>query len=184
MNCLYAKIFDNNKMYIGITNNFDRRMYEHQRDAYCNNSQLAVHRAMRKHNHTTEIWSYGVEDRDVLNQLEIQTIQQLKDFGILLYNMTEGGECGSGAVRSQETRDKISNSLKSLCLKGADSVNAKTMKYFEGNPVFRGNFKRTCKTMGWDFNNFEESFSCWHYRTDCQREKKFVYRYVGDANDS
>lgn len=42
-------------MYVGITKNFDRRMYVHQYDAYIRNSKLPVHRAMRRHSHTTRV---------------------------------------------------------------------------------------------------------------------------------
>lgn len=39
-NLLYAKIFENGKIYIGITNNFNNRMYQHKYDAYKYNSKF------------------------------------------------------------------------------------------------------------------------------------------------
>lgn len=41
---LYVKIFDNGKMYVGITQNFYKRMFVHEKDAYkkCQNSQSIV----------------------------------------------------------------------------------------------------------------------------------------------
>jgi len=106
---LYAKKFDNGAIYIGITNNFNRRMHQHEYQAYVNNSQLLVHKAMRKHNHTTERWSYGIQDRELILELEIQTIQQLKSNGIKVYNMTDGGE---GTLGSYWTNDMKLNMSK------------------------------------------------------------------------
>lgn len=70
-NLLYAKIFENGKIYIRITNNFNNRMYQHKYDAYKYNSKLPVHRAMRKYNHRTEIWAEGIDDRELIELLEI-----------------------------------------------------------------------------------------------------------------
>lgn len=110
MGCLYVKIFDSGKMYVGITNNYDRRMYEHQKDAYTRNSNLPVHRAMRKYNHKTEIWADGIDDRDLLNRLEIQTIAQLKDAGVELYNISLGGD-GCTCSKTEEWKRNISKAL-------------------------------------------------------------------------
>lgn len=113
--CLYVKIFDNGKMYVGITNNFNKRMREHKR-ASANGSELFVHSAMRKHSHYTEIWADGIDDRELLCQIEMQTIAQLKDIGIELYNLTDGGDGTNGYWRgrhmSEETKRKISEKIR------------------------------------------------------------------------
>lgn len=170
-------------MYVGITNNFDRRMHEHRRSAYDNNSQITVHKAMRKHSHKTEIWAEGINDRELINTLEIQTIQQLKDMGYTLYNMTDGGEGATGVSRPQELRDRISKSVKALGIKGQNHYNAYTKDMYSKIPTFPNNFKRACKSMGWDMDDFERVFAEWHYRTDGQRERKYLFIYKGDLDD-
>lgn len=65
---------------------------------------LPVYNAMRKHSHYTEIWADEIDDRELLYQLEIQTIAQLKEYGIELYNLTDGGDGQRGWVPSEEWR--------------------------------------------------------------------------------
>lgn len=91
---LYVKIFKNKKMYVGVTNNFERRMKQHNDNAYLKNSKLLIYRAMRKYSHATEIWASGIYDRELIYMLEKQTIKQLKDYGIGVYNLTNGGVWG------------------------------------------------------------------------------------------
>lgn len=62
-------------MYVGITNDFDIRMYHHDRNAYSKKINLPVYNAMRKYRHRTEIWADNTDDRELLNQLEIQAIE-------------------------------------------------------------------------------------------------------------
>lgn len=155
---LYVKIFDNGKFYVGITNNFKKRMYQHEFDAHKNNSSLSVHRAMRKHNHRTEIWSSGIEDRYLMELLEIQTIKQLKENGIKLYNLTNGGESIIG----------ISN------LKGENSPVATSKEYYESHSVERSCFLKVCNNKNWnikDFIEIEDVLSIFHYH------KKYFYLY-------
>lgn len=143
---LYAKIFDNGKIYIGITSNFGRRMVEHKYNAYTKNSQLPVHRAMRKYNHRTEIWAEGIDDWELLNQLEIQTIAQLKDIGVILYNISLGGDgvlglkgelsYNYGKRLSDDTKQKIR--LKALGRKLSDTsrskISSKMIGWFDRLP--------------------------------------------------
>lgn len=143
-NILYVKKFDNGKMYVGITNNFDRRMYMHQWEAYSKNSQLLVHKAMRKYSHTTEIWAECIDDRDLIYMLEAQTIKQLKDEGIELYNMTDGGLDEMGTTYG---------------MSGQLNPNSKSIEYHATKDTTRRNFRRTCDRNGWNFEDFEEIFS-------------------------
>lgn len=158
-NVLYVKIFDNGKMYVGVTNNFDKRMYQHQSDAYCKNSQLVVHKAMRKHNHKTEVWAEGIADRELILELEKQTISQLKCFGVELYNMTDGGET--------HTMPPMSGEL---------NPNFRGSNYYETKATTRVNFRRTCRRCGWNFDDFEEIFSHRVSRKDGVRKDKY-YTY-------
>lgn len=217
-NCLYVKIFENGKMYVGITNNFEKRMYQHNKRCYSEKSTLPLYNAMRKYSHRTEIWAEGIDDRELLNQLEIQTIAQLKEGGIELYNLSKGGEgvvgldrSGSknsmyGKHHSKETKLKISNALSnpseitrnkiriarlgthhseeskskmSEQRKGEKNSNAKDMKYWETHSIRRANFKRTCKSMGWNFDDFDEIFVEYHIYPNEKKEKQFCYKYKG-----
>lgn len=161
--CLYAKIFENGKIYIGITVNFKKRMYDHDYHAFKKISHLPVHRAMRKYKHRTEIWAEGIDDRELLCQLEIQTIQQLINFGYKIYNITKGGDSVTG-------------------LFGDKNPSAKPMSYYENYPVTRGSFKRTCLHMDWTFEHFKEVFAFIDYNT-ANKSKKFYYFYVGENNN-
>lgn len=155
-NLLYAKIFENGKIYIGITNNFNNRMYQHKYDAYKYNSKLPVHRAMRKYNHRTEIWAEGIDDRELIELLEIQTIKQLKENGIDVYNVTDGGESIIGVTN----------------LKGENSPIATSKEYYESHSVERSCFIKVCNNKNWgidDFMEIEDMLSIFHYH------KKYFY---------
>lgn len=160
-NLLYAKVFENGKIYIGITNNFNNRMYQHKYDAYKYNSKLPVHRAMRKYNHRTEIWAEGIDDRELIELLEIQTIKQLKENGIGIYNVTDGGESIMGILK----------------LKGENSPIATSKEYYESHPVERGCFKKVCRNKNWNMEDFMEieDKQTFHYH------KK--YFYINKHND-
>ena len=151
-NVVYIKHFENGKKYIGITNNFKGRMNRHNSSAKCG-SNLPVHKAMRKYSHETEIvfWS---EDYDDVLEMEKIIIQNFKDLGVELYNITDGGEGSLGVIISDEIKLKISNSLK-----GRDNPRSKTKEYYSITPTKRSNFKTTCKRMGWNFNSFIEVYS-------------------------
>lgn len=164
-NIVYIKHFDNGKKYIGITNNFKRRMYEHIKSAYKNNSKLPVHNAMRKYNHTTEIVFMSNCYDDVLKMEKI-IIKNFKDIGIDLYNITDGGEGSLGLKVSNETKLKISNSLK-----GNNNPRSRTKEHYAITPTMRNNFKTTCKRMGWDFNYFIEVYS----GQNSHEHKKYYY---------
>ena len=112
-NIVYLKIFDNGKFYIGISKNFKNRMYQHHYDAFVRNSQLPVHCAMRKHKHETEILFQSESYDDVLVMEKI-VIQNFKDLGYELYNVTDGGEgtLGVHLKFSEEHKAKISSALK------------------------------------------------------------------------
>lgn len=156
-------------MYVGITKNFDRRMYVHKYDAYIRNSKLPVHRAMRRHSHTTEIWADGIDDRDLIYMLEEQTIKQLKDNGVHLYNITNGGMNEIGSTYG---------------MPGALNPNSKPVEYYETNDTTRVNFRRTCDRQGWNFDDFEEVFSRRVSRKDGIRKDTFyIYKKKKESEE-
>lgn len=154
-NVLYVKRFENGKMYVGITNDFERRMREHNKLAKDGN-ELPIYRAMRKHNHTTEIVFRSNVYEDILAMEKI-VIQNFKDLGYELYNMTDGGEGQLGRT-------------------GELHPMSKPKEFYETNTVQRSTFKRACKTKGWCYENFEEVDSGeWYIKPNDKREKLYFY---------
>jgi group I intron endonuclease len=99
----------NGKKYIGQTTATCKRRYNaHKRAAFSCQSQLPLHRAMRKYS----INNFSVEmiekcnSIESLNAAESKWIAKLETFGPGGYNCTTGGE---GFIVSDETKQKISN---------------------------------------------------------------------------
>jgi group I intron endonuclease len=103
----------NGKCYIGKTNNIKRRIKRHLNDI--KSSKTYFHKALLK---------YGIDnfhinivcicdDFNQLNEMEFHYIKQYKsrqyENG---YNLTDGGEGSIGYIPTNETRQKISKSLK------------------------------------------------------------------------
>lgn len=84
-------------MYIGQTsNNISRRYYEHKRNAYTLDKKNKLYDAMRKYG---EDAFYIIELEELstkteANLSEISHIAECKNIGIILYNMTNGGDGG------------------------------------------------------------------------------------------
>lgn len=178
-NVVYLKIFDNNKYYVGITNDFDRRMDEHNRKAFKSLSNLPIHKAMRKHNHQTEIIYRSNNYNDILF-MEKQVITNFKELGYELYNLTLGGEGTLGFHQPQYVKDKISqsNRLREWSEQKRENMSKscrKDLKYFENNSVQRSHFKRTCDRYKMDFNDFEEIFDKTYTTPKGLKIKKYFY---------
>lgn len=61
---------------------------------------------------------------------------------------------------------------------GDNHHRAKPMEYYETHAVMRHNFKRICKTRGWDFNRFYELKSPELYiRLESNNLKRKYYYY-------
>lgn len=115
-NVVYLKEFENGKLYIGVTNNFKRRMAEHELDSKNKNKSAynnKIYKAMRKYKHTTKILINTTDYEETL-KYESLVIKNFKDLGYEIYNMTNGGQGGAGREVSQETRDKLSESRKGI----------------------------------------------------------------------
>ncbi len=109
-NVIYLKTFDDGFVYIGVTNNFNRRMREHNNDSK-GKSNMRVHRHMRIHSHETEILAYFENYKDALNY-EILIIENFKNLGFDVLNSTVGGEGIVGLIKTNEHRKNLSKSLK------------------------------------------------------------------------
>ena len=111
-------------------------MWKHQSEAYSKNSQLPAYRAMRKYNHRTEIWADNIDDRELLCQMEIQAIAQLKDAGIELYNLTDRGGGTSGWKHTCESKKKISKAHKGKIISDKHKEILKAMNSGDKNPMY------------------------------------------------
>lgn len=85
----------NGKLYIGKTNNFEKRKLEHTR--YDVNNDNIFHKTLRKYGLDKFDWeiideAYGL---DAINDLERYYIQKYKTYKPYGYNMTKGGDGGS-----------------------------------------------------------------------------------------
>lgn len=80
-----------------------------------------------------------------------------------------------GKKHTEVSKQKMSEKRKGLC-KGANNPSAKPIEYWETHSTMRYMFKKTCKAMGWEFNDFEEVFSDWYHKPSGKRERKFFYK--------
>jgi len=101
----------NEKVYVGKTENFDKRIYDHFYSAYhenCHGHDVYFHRAIRKYGKDAFVWEVVLDNIhvDELSMYEIFFIALYSAFGGEYgYNSTTGGE--SGEI-SEETKLKIS----------------------------------------------------------------------------
>lgn len=111
MICVYCFTFPNLKKYVGVTSDFNRRMKQHIHEARKEQPGMVVSRALQKYK-SVNVKILGMFDNyEDANNFEIEMIKKLDsmDFG---YNVTSGGMGSSGYSRSDETKKKLSKSLK------------------------------------------------------------------------
>lgn len=177
MNVVYVKHFENGKKYVGATNNFKRRMQEHNKRARRGDT-APLYIAMRKYEHETEI-VFESEDYDEVLKYERIVIKNFKDLGYELYNLTEGGKGMLGHSHTDETKQKMRENHYDSS--GQNSGNAHPIEYYETHTSRRDKFKRTCQRMGWNYDNFEEVESDETYVSPKGRiSKKYYYIYKGE----
>jgi predicted GIY-YIG superfamily endonuclease len=147
MNYVYCMTFPNCKKYIGVTNDFKRRIRQH-RSAYKNNRGSLVHRAIRKYGENlVNIKILGTfENRSDALNFEQKMISQSDSFG-MGYNLTLGGEGQVGSIgRTPWNKNKPLN----------DQVRSKISKTLGSKPV---NVYKTGNFIG-----------CWHNLNKCSRD--------------
>ena len=95
-----------------------------------------------------------------------------------------------GKPMSDKTKDKLSKAhigkhhtieskaRMSKKRKGSMNANAKDEKYYNKTPVPRSAFKTTCYRLGWNFDDFSETFVEWYNRPSGGRYRKYVYKRV------
>lgn len=103
----------NGDSYVGKTINTEKRWKKHLASAKSGDTHLS--RAMRKHgveNFNFKIVDEHEDEHYALNVLEPTWIVKLRESGIHLYNMTDGGEGISGFAHSEQTISKMSQAKK------------------------------------------------------------------------
>ena len=104
----------NLKKYIGCTRDYKKRWKRHISDSKNMHKNYALHKAIQKYGVENFIFEV-IEECTSIEVMKDREKEFIKDFNTFHgdgYNMTEGGDgVLSGAV-SQETRDKLSKSLK------------------------------------------------------------------------
>ena len=126
----------NQKLYIGKTNNPKYRWYKHKlisKDTFNKYKKYPIHFALAKYdysNFTFEVIDQSENEVDILKQ-EIYYISYFKSLGMILYNITDGGEGVSGHIPSKETRDKISKANKGKL------VGNKNWMFGKGNQILK-----------------------------------------------
>ena len=207
MNVVYVKNFENGKKYVGITNNFERRMRQHRCEVNRGN-QLPIYRAMRKYDHYTEV-VFESENYDDITYMEQVIIQNFKDLGIELYNITNGGEGMVGFHHSEESKAKMRANRKDThgenhpmygkkhseesidkmrmsslgCCKGGSHYLAKDKSHYETYAVSKAHFKTICSRQGWNLSDFEEVFNGEYYKNKDGKKLRKLFNYIYKGDD-
>lgn len=157
----------NGKIYIGFTQDFERRKSAHI-SLSNRGSTTKFHRALRKYGEEAFEWEIVFQGKDeyhILNWAEPFFIKEYDAFSKNGYNMTSGGE--NGATQSDETKRKRSESLTgekhplfgknhsqkskekmSVSHGGDRNANAKTFKFISPTGeifIIKGQFKKFCE---------------------------------------
>lgn len=83
----------------------------------------------------------------------------------------------SAKENAREARSRQDYSYLSKKQSGTGNINSKPLEYYKKNPVFRFDFKTTCKKQGWNFEDFEEIFSGQKRTGNGKSDKKYFYIY-------
>ena len=119
----------NGKIYIGKTTfKLEKRWKEH-----CKNKSQVISRAIKKYgkeNFTIEVIdsANSVEELNQKEQLHIESFGSFVDG----YNCTAGGDGGTAAKRSEETKQKLRNSRKEFLKKNSDYSQKGNSNFFYG----------------------------------------------------
>lgn len=167
MYVIYLKKFDDGSVYVGSTKNFEERMRNHKKyskkEKY---AHLPIYKKYKECKHKDFILIKNIPTYELAIFLEENITSNYRKHGYEVLNILDGRKRNDGL-----NNNPIFN------IKGEGNISAKPMEYYEKTPVLRSSFKRTCKRMDWDFNNFEEIFAEWYIRpNDKTRRPKNFYK--------
>jgi len=102
-----ASNLENNKIYIGFTSNYTKRIKEHK--SASKNSEYALYLAIRKYGWDAFIWEIIYQSYDKEHTHKVMETFFIKEYDSMYngYNMTNGGE-GNSNPRTEETKQKMS----------------------------------------------------------------------------
>ena len=92
---IYKATFENGKVYIGITNNFERRLKEHKKNRKKKGKEdYAIYRAINKYGWESIEWEIieQVETKEEAKEKEIGHIAEYDSYNRGGYNTTKGGD--------------------------------------------------------------------------------------------
>lgn len=138
--CIKNKV--NDKLYVGKTNNFTKRKYQHFHKETCPALKAAFNKYGIDNFEMYEILTFSAVNNNVLNQLlNWFEIYYINKFGTYThgYNCTKGGEGMLGTHFSQETKNKIGIAQKAY--KAQEWVKEKDRDRMLGN-TFSEQYKR------------------------------------------
>jgi group I intron endonuclease len=119
----------NNKIYIGQTiQTLRERKRRHISCAFVSNSNVYFHKALRKYGKENFKWEIIdiAETHEELNEKEKYWIALYNSFGENGYNCTIGGDATTGYKHTEESKEKMSKTLKENgALKGSNNPNSK-----------------------------------------------------------
>jgi group I intron endonuclease len=145
----------NAKQYVGISKNLEKRWSRHKKAL---GETPLLHKAIKKYGKENFVFTHIADAFDRENALILEQILiiQHNTFQPNGYNLTRGGECGVGAekgrVLSQETKDKISQSLlgKQSPRKGvilSEEIKQKISQAKKGKSSNRLGYKHSSETI-------------------------------------
>lgn len=138
----------NEKIYLGLTIDFDRRKKEHWMGY--DKERMIIDASISKHGSSKfnmQIIEYCKTLTD-MNEAEEFWIAYYKSIGAILYNIKNGG---NNYVMSQSTKDKLSNILK----KTAASKNIIAIDYFGNKQYFRS-LADACRTLNMGIDTIQD----------------------------
>lgn len=98
------------KKYVGKTNKFNLRWYQHKKEAGYAKDNILLHKSIRKHG--SEVFTHELiewcETEESSLEREMFWIAKLKTKVPNGYNLTDGGEGQTGLKHSEETKRKMS----------------------------------------------------------------------------
>lgn len=125
----------NGKIYVGISNNLEKRWKRHKSNAKSKNlaRKHAIHHALAKYGFENFIFKSieQLPDLDTANIKERDWIKTLKDFKYQLYNETDGGDGHLGVKWTDEQKKKASERNS-----GSDNPMYGVQLFGEDNPNF------------------------------------------------
>lgn len=153
---MYAAVFPNNKIYIGIASNLRTRKSRHKFSAV-NNDYQKFYKAIRKYGFDSVDW-YIIDRSDCSFEL-----RELEKFYIQLfdtykngYNMTLGGDGWYGRHHSKKTKEILRN--QKLGTKLSDETKKRMSESRSGSkhPLYGVKVKKSTKTK------ISQSLKKWH----------------------